>query len=383
MSTALVTTTINVPHNIEGYLENFATHGHRDVHTIVIGDRKTPPEAGTYLADLEQSSGYRIDYWDVGKQESWLVDLPELAEALPWNSVQRRNLGYLIAAMEGAERIISIDDDNFVTEDDYLGFHSIVGQSVELPAVSTPGGWFNSASLLATEPDKPLYHRGYPVNKREIDQTPSYADASGRVVVNAGLWLEVPDADAMSHVDCPVRVTGFKPGAPERLLVAHGTDTVFNSQNTTLHRDLLPVIYLPVMGERAGDLVVSRYDDIWMSYFVKKLADHLGDYVCVGRPFARQDRNDHDLLQDMLVEIPAQRMTIRLIESLAAIDLAGGDYSICYDELIEGLRERLGADGYTSGEASFLRRMIDRMEVWSATCRKVAGAAAPSVSQMS
>ena len=383
MKTALVTTTINVPHNIEGYLDNFATHGHSDVLTVVIGDRKTPAEVGSYLADLEQERGYRIDYWDVGRQESWLVDLPELAESLPWNSVQRRNLGYLIGAMEGAERIISIDDDNFVTEDDYLGFHHVVGERVSLPAVSTPGGWFNSASLLATEPAKPLYHRGYPVNKREADHTPSYHEVEGRVVVNAGLWLEVPDADAMSHVDCPVRVTGFQEGAPERLLVAHGTDTVFNSQNTTMHRDLLPAIYLPVMGERAGDLVVSRYDDIWMSYFVKKLADHLGDYVCVGRPFARQDRNDHDLLQDMLVEIPAQRITITLIESLAAIDLSGEDYATCYDELIAGLRERVAIDGYSSGEASFLRRMLDRMDVWSRTCRKVSGAAAPSVSHAS
>ena len=246
---------------------------------------------------------------------------------------------------------------------------------------ATPSGWFNSGSLLETEPRKPLYHRGFPVDKRSVEATPSYQDVEGRVVVNAGLWLEVPDADAMSHVDCPVRVTGFLDGVPHRLLVAHGTNTVFNSQNPSMHRDLLPVIYLPVMGERAGELVVGRYDDIWMSLFVKRLADRMGDYICVGRPFSRQDRNDHDLLSDMLVELPAQRMTIMMNQSLAAIDLTADDYARCYDELIEGLRERLGMDGYSSGEASFLRRMLDRMAVWSRTCRTLAPSTVPSLSE--
>lgn len=378
MSTALVTTTIFVPRNLEGFMENFAAHGHEDVCTIVIGDRKTPEEVGPYLADLEQQSGFRIDYWDVERQAAWLKDFPELDQALPWNSVQRRNLGYLFGALEGAERIISIDDDNFVTEDDYLGTHRIVGEQVALPAVSTPGGWFNSGSLLTTEPAKPLYHRGFPVDQRESDATPHYEEVEGRVVVNAGLWLEVPDACAMSHVDCPTRVTGFRDGAPEQLLVAVGTNTVFNSQNTSMHRDLLPVIFLPVMGERAGDLVVGRYDDIWMSLFVKALADHLGDYVCVGRPFSRQDRNDHDLLSDMLVELPAMRITPKLVRSLEALRLTADDYAGCYDELVDGLRERLGSDGYSSGEASFLRRMLDRMEVWSRTCRALGVAAGPA-----
>ena len=378
MSTALVTTTIFVPHNLEEYYQNFAAHGHSEVVTIVIGDRKTPQEVGPFLADLEQKSGFRIDYWDAARQETWLEDLPELAQSLPWNSVQRRNLGYLLAGMmAGVDRIISIDDDNFVTEDDYLGQHEIVGTTAAMPAVSTPGGWFNSASLLETEPSKPLYHRGFPVNQRESDATPSYEDVVGRVVVNAGMWLEAPDADAMSHVDCPVRVTGFRPGVPHRLLVALGTNMVFNSQNTTMHRDLLPAIYLPVMGERAGDLVVGRYDDIWMSLFVKALADHLGDYVCVGRPFSRQDRNDHDLLADMLVELPAMRITCKLIESLDAIRYTATDYAGCYDELIDGLRDRLSADGYSSGEASFLRRMLERMEVWSRACRTMAPSAEP------
>jgi hypothetical protein len=44
---ALVTTTINVPKCLTGYVENAARHGYADDLTvIVVGDRKTPAETG-------------------------------------------------------------------------------------------------------------------------------------------------------------------------------------------------------------------------------------------------------------------------------------------------------------------------------------------------
>lgn len=373
MTTALVTTTIFVPRNLEGYLDNAARHGHDDLFVVVVGDRKTPPEVGPYLARLERQSGYTVEYWDVERQQDFLADLPELAELLPWNSVQRRNLGYLRAVLAGAERLISIDDDNFVTDDDYFGEHGVVGETVRRPAVTTPDGWFNSASLLETEPPKPLFHRGFPLSCRGLDGSLQIGEEEGRVVVNAGLWLEVPDADAMSHLDCPARVTGFRPDAPQRLLVGRGVRTVFNSQNTALHRDLLPAIYLPPMGGTIGELTVGRYDDIWMSLFVERLVDHLGDYIAVGRPLARQDRNDHDLLDDLLLEIPAMRLTDTLIDSLAAVELTAADYAAAYGELIAGLRERIGIDPYSEDEVVYLGELLDGMEIWLATCRRVAG----------
>ena len=103
MKTALVTTTIHVPRALELYLANFAAHGHKDVEVIVIGDKKTPPETGAYLQKLGDSSGYTVSYWDVERQRDWLRELPQLDQMLPYNSVQRRNLGYLQAALSGAD----------------------------------------------------------------------------------------------------------------------------------------------------------------------------------------------------------------------------------------------------------------------------------------
>lgn len=372
MKTALVTTTINIPRNIEGYLTNFATNGYTDdVEVIVIGDLKSPPETQKYLDDLQEQTGYPISYWGVDRQRQWLKELPKLDRLLPYNSVQRRNLGYLQATMNGAECIISIDDDNFATEQDYLGGHGIIGQVMSMEAVSSSSRWFNSGSILQTSPAKPLYHRGFPTSMRGVPEELSYSRIEGRFVVNAGMWLGTPDADAMSHLDCPVEVIGFRNGFEGRLAVAHGTNMVFNSQNTSFHRDLLPCLFLMPMGDKVGELVVGRYDDIWMSIFIKKIVDHMGDYVSVGIPFVRQERNDHDLLQDMLVEIPAMRITNKLIPTLDRIRVSGNDYHSCYAELVEQLRSEIPKDNFSVEEREYLDTMLNRMQSWSEICEKI------------
>lgn len=364
MKTAIVTTTIRVPKVLDDYVANLSRNGHRDVEFIVVGDLKSPPETGAYLAELAERSGYAIHWWDAERQKDWLKDQPELDRLIPWNSVQRRNLAYLQAVQGGAECVITIDDDNWTTDDDYIGGHSIIGSTDPIEAVSSSSKWFNTASRLVTEPAKPLYHRGFPTCMRGLNETLEYAQARGRVVVNAGFWLDVPDADAMCHVDSPVSVTGYREGCEGRVAVAPGTNMVFNSQNTAFHRDTLPAMYLMPMGGRCGELEVGRYDDIWMSIFVKVIADHLGDLVTVGSPMVKQLRNEHDLIQDMLVEIPAQRITNKMTKSIERVKLTGGDYHTCYGELTAQLRAALTVDGYTEAEQAYLNEMYDGMEAW-------------------
>jgi hypothetical protein len=85
----------------------------------------------------------------------------------------------------------------------------------------------------------------------------------------------------------------------------------------------------------------------------------------VGKPWVRQLRNDHDLLQDMLVEIPAQRITNKFTRSLPKVRLTATDYGACYRELISELRRLLPEDGYTDDERGYLEGVLDGMEVWA------------------
>src|SRR5215469_12569643 len=110
---ALVTTTIHVPHCLDNYLANAERHGHAErTSVIVVGDRKTPPATGEYLAALGRRYPGSITY---------------------------------------------LDDDNFVTGDDYIGHHLAVGQRLRVPVVHHPSGWWNVCQRLKSEPPRRFY----------------------------------------------------------------------------------------------------------------------------------------------------------------------------------------------------------------------------------
>jgi len=193
-----------------------------------------------------------------------------------------------------------------------------------------------------------------------------------RVVVNAGLWLGDPDVDAITRIVTPVQVTKRRVGAPLRIALAPGTFCPFNSQNTAFSIDLLPCMYLIVMGDRYRGASCDRYDDIWMSYIAKRIIDRVGDRITFGAPLVRQDRNAHDLLIDLLGEAPAMLLTESLLRHLRAIELKERTYEAAYGELIELLRGRV-ADPRCGApdEREFFESMLKGMQVFWRVCQDV------------
>src|SRR5437016_364793 len=144
--TAIVTTTIYVPKLLDAYAEDTKRHG-RNVLFVVIGDQKTPGDTAIYCTDLANRSGVAVEYFSVERQEEYLARHPRLKEHLPYNSIQRRNVGILFAYEAGCEVIATIDDDNFLITEDYIGAHGIgVERRCEVAATNT--GWINVCSLL-------------------------------------------------------------------------------------------------------------------------------------------------------------------------------------------------------------------------------------------
>src|SRR3954468_19114311 len=209
---ALVTTTIHVPRCLDGYLENIERHGRGgQVEVIVVGDRKTPAEAADYLRDLDRRTSATITYLDMAAQRDLLRRWPALDIVIRENCIQRRNVGYLQAALGGAEVIIAADDDNFVTDDDYLGHHLAVGREREAPVVGHASGWWNVCGRLSTDPPRRFYHRGYPKSRQDFAGS-SDAEIHKKVirpVVNAGLWLKNPDVDATANIEEPLNVVAM------------------------------------------------------------------------------------------------------------------------------------------------------------------------------
>ena len=97
MNYSIIITTIYVPKVLDAFARNFELFGHKDeVEIIVIGDLRSPSETSDYVAQFARQ-GFHFEYWDVEKQRSWLSRFPDIAQEIPYNSDNRRNVGYLIA----------------------------------------------------------------------------------------------------------------------------------------------------------------------------------------------------------------------------------------------------------------------------------------------
>lgn len=367
MCLAIVITTINVPKIIDQYIANFEKYGHTGIEFIIVGDLKTPTEAETYTKG-RNSKDFPCIYLGASEQEQILRRMPELAEFIPYNTVQRRNVGYLYAAERGAKTIIAIDDDNWpLGEYDFAGEHGIVGSTLELDTESSSNGWYNSCSQLISEPPRRFYHRGYPVSKRWLDETSPAGKCHGKVMVNIGLWLDDPDVDTITRMEEPFTVTSVRQPS-RRFAVAPGTLLPFNSQNTAFHRDILPLMYLITLPSGCEPLRGNnnfRYDDIWMSFFAKKVIDHCGGLVCIGPPHVRQARNPHDYMLDLRKELLPMEMTNRLAELLPQIKLTETTYTAAYQELIEDLRIKTAYSSlFDIEERRLIKDMLRGMRLW-------------------
>lgn len=364
MRTTIVTTTIYVPQALEKYAQNARFYGHSDVDFIVIGDKKTPPEARGCCEGIA-ARHYPCEYLDIEDQRSYLERFPELWNHIPFNCIQRRNIGLLKAWQGGADVIITIDDDNWMLNHDFIRLHGLAGQTAELPAIESSSGWFNVCSALEEASGTPFYHRGYPRGQRwnEKENFSCVAPIRRRVAVNAGLWLDDPDIDAMTRLERPIVVRGMKQDYPTFVLQP-GTWSPFNSQNTAMIRDLIPAYF--------QSPCVGRYDDIWPSYISTRIIQHLDDVVAFGQPLLRQKRNEHNLWKDLDNERVGMLLTDEFCETLRGIELRGTTYHECYGELAAKLGGAWRPGSKWSDEMLKAREgLLEGMGIWHEVFRSI------------
>lgn len=362
MRVTIVTTTINVPVLLKDYASNARRYNHDDVVFIVVGDKKTPARAKSFCRELKRASGYEFYFFDVKAQEEYLKKYPELSRHLPYNSIQRRNVGILFAYENGAEVIITIDDDNFVKSGDFIGRHLIVGKKLAINEIKSSTGWVNVCGFLKEKNNFPFYHRGFPLGARFKEDKLSTKFKKVRVAVNAGFWLGEPDIDATTRLTIPIEVTDFP--RKNNFALAQGTWSPFNSQNTALVRECVPAYFLSPL--------VGRYDDIWASYIVKRIADHLKQAIVFGHPVVYQERNPHNYLNDLEKERRGMRLTDLFCRCLMQIKLKEKTYQECYREIYQALKKFLAKEiSLNQEEKKFFLDYLSGMEVWQKTIGRV------------
>ena len=371
MKYCLVLTTINIPELLRDYAKNFIKFGRqKEVEILVIGDLKTPHEKVHSLISEINNLGILAEYFNIEKQEKWLVKFPKLKEIIPYNSDNRRNVGYLMALEKKCEVLISIDDDNFPLDgEDFIGAHSIIGQTLELPVVKTNSKWFNICDLMEKNPEQKIYARGYPYNKRWQDSQIWEEKKEVNIMMNVGLWLNDPDVDSITRISRDIKTIKF---IDKKIALDIGIWSPINSQNTALHIDFLPAYYFVLMGEKLDNLIIDRYGDIWSGFFVKKVMDSLGYYVSVGNPVVNHVRNKHNLFKDLKQELGCAIQTDLMVDFLESVDLEGKNASDVYADLADKLLDYTTKDAKFSDDfRKYVQKLNNCQKIWLETIQKI------------
>lgn len=367
-SAYVVLTTISVPTLLEGYAENLLKYGNSNVGFIVIGDVQTPHKKVEKIIQGVADKGFEAEYYDIVSQKKWLRKFPQIAKIVPYRTDNRRNIGFLMAAEKNAQIIISLDDDNYATDADFYKYHSIVGKKVTLPTVTSTSGWFNPCTLLETDHGGLIYPRGYPFSKRHKEKY-TYAQTTGRVALNMGLWTSDPDADAVTHLANPTRIVRMKEG-PESIMLTPGTYSPINTQNTALHRSVLPCYYYILMNASLRGLRIDRYGDIWSGFLVKKAIDRMNERVTIGQPIVDHKRNSHNYLKDLRFELWGMTLTEEIVKWLEQFQLESNNYFDIYLEMANGLN-KLKDTFQEYAIRKYMEKIVHAMNVWIDVCREI------------
>jgi hypothetical protein len=371
--TAIVVTTIFEPRFVEGYLANLREHGRLgSVDLIVIPDRKTPASVAAACAQARRE-GLSALCPSLDEQESFLARISPMQGRIPYDSDNRRNIGFLMALDGGAEVLVSIDDDNYcIPGSDFVGEHLAAGSEVVLPEVASDDGWYNIATRLTSTPATPIFPRGFPYAARQRTRTVTESGPVRRhVAVNAGLWISDPDVDAITRLGIGPRT---KAADPASVLLAPGTWSPINTQNTAIAREAVAAYYYVRMGYSLGGMTIDRYGDILSGYFVQKCAKALGHSIRIGSPVADHRRTPHNLFKDLYHELAGMVVVEELMPWLMEAKLSAGTYEEAFLALADAIEERaprFSGFVWDQGAREFLVATAGHMRAWIAAVRQL------------
>ncbi len=365
---AIITTTINYPELLKDYAKDSKKFLKKniDLFFVIAGDIKTPIKTQKLCNQLEKKYSFKFYYLDVKKQNIFLNDFVKLKNYLPWNSVQRRNVAILYALKLKAELIITIDDDNFIYDKNFLNSHldqMNIGNKYE---VSSKTGWVNVCNFLKEKNSNNFFHRGYPISKRYILQNYKLnkKPRPKKVCVNAGLWLGDPDVDAVTRLAQKIETTQYT--LKKNIILDTKTNSPFNSQNTAIIAKSFSAYFLSPF--------VGRLDDILASYIYRKVSDHLGYSISYGKPLVVQHRNYHNIWKDLDKERFYTEFLEIFFKVMSNIKLTKKNYYDCTNELMIKIVKEIKKKKYSnlnSDELNCFKDLVKGYKVWLTTIKKI------------
>ena len=274
---------------------------------VVIEDHKTkeiPTPRGKYqsihhFSWIDIARDFGDDEWIFSRQNAGI-----------------RSYGFWKAYTLGADVIITLDDDCFPVDRDFVEQHAANLSS------SAPEGWTN------TYPHREfVFTRGIPYHVRNKHQ----------VVISHGLWTNKIDLDAKTQLK--VGSINMPTYPPMLQFVPSGVYFPMCSMNLAFRREATPLMYFPLMGfdPDGKPWGYDRFDDIWAGIFTKKICDHLGLAVINGSPFV-EHRKASDPHKNLLKEKKGIKTNETLWKVVDRVVLTQKTPVSCYVELIKKVR---------------------------------------------
>jgi len=286
MKKFIVTTTINNP--TEATLKFCEIADKKNWNFIIVGDTKTPHDEYLKL----QAKYKNVVYLPPEIQKSLY---PELSDIIGWQSIQRRNIGFVHAYKQGADILATVDDDNIPY--DNWGENIYVNKEIVADYYESENEVFDPLSITNYQH---IWHRGVPIELLQKKNNITYCGKRSRkVLIQADLWDGDPDIDAMARLI-------YKPLVKFNNTVPFFSNQIspFNSQNTFISRKVIPFYtVIPYIG---------RMDDIWSSYLIQMI---FTDNLIYAPATVYQDRNVQDLITNLEKEIIGYRNTLKFIRA--------------------------------------------------------------------
>ena len=240
-----------------------------------------------------------------------------------------RCLGFLHAFRDGADIIITLDDD--------------VTPATKMPVLQT------HVDRL-TQPVKQQAW-GFALTDKRTRGLPYVA--GHRIipcVVNHGLWLGQPDLDASNQLVSNWRIENFA-DEPFAAALPQGTYIPISAMNLAFRREITCAYYFPPQG--AGQ-PFDRFGDIWAGVIAKRVCDHLKLGVRSGAPYVQHERASNPF-SNLIKEAPGIAANERFWQVIDAAKLVSSTPEGCCGDIWEHLQRQ---------QDTYLNRLGVCMEAW-------------------
>lgn len=360
MKVSLVTASINCLDNLNTFRQSLMKH---ECHIIIVdeGDEQLRRKNRELLSDFSHA------FYGPKEREEWFKQRFKQAwskyvSVVPTKCHAETSFGFLAALEQDPRLIIELDDDvKAVVGHDLIEGHITNLSDSEGINVSAESRWYNTLENLDIE--KHVFPRGHPYALETRGEKYLWSNSNTSCVLNMGLWIGYPDLDATtilyhSGLEGRGKITS-KDLKRSKIVVDKGTYFAVCSMNTAFSPKIVPAFYQLYM----NCMNIDRFDDIWSGLFLKKIADHLGDKICLGTPLVYHDKKPRDVFKDLKKELEGMIINEQLWKIVDSLQLEGKNYWDTYNSLTSELEKNL-ASFKNEFYRKFMHMQIEKMKLW-------------------